>query len=103
MSEKINGQGFRPLDLASSPRKPEVDGPKGADAGSRRGTEVAGDTVNLTRSAVLLGRLEELVANVPVVSNERVDAIRQALTSGAYEIDAPTVADKLIRLERELT
>ena len=83
MSEKINGQGFRPLDLPSSSRKSGIDGAKDSGAATPRGADATGDTVSLTRSAVLLGRLEELVSNVPVVNSERVDAIRDALASGA--------------------
>jgi len=64
--------------------------------------QAAGDTVNFTRSGLLLGRLEELVASTPVVSDERVDAIRQALASGAYEVDAQSLADKLLQFEKDL-
>ena len=102
MSEKINGQGFRPLDLPGSSRKAAVDGTRDSGAASRPGTDTTGETVSLTRSAVLLGRLEELISNVPVVNTERVDAIKDALASGAYEVDAQAVADRLIQLEREL-
>jgi negative regulator of flagellin synthesis FlgM len=102
MTDKIDGQGHRPLDLTGTSRKLGVqDGPDASRATSS-GNQSAGDTVSFTRSALLLGRLEELVASTPVVSNERVDAIRQALASGAYEVDAHTVADKLIQSESDL-
>jgi flagellar biosynthesis anti-sigma factor FlgM len=73
-----------------------------ASRGAGADTQATGDTVNFTRSGLLLGRLEELVASTPVVSDERVDAIRQALASGAYEVDAHSLADKLLQFEKDL-
>jgi len=102
MTDKINGQGHRPLDLTGTSRKSGVQEGQDATRATGSGNQSTGDTVSLTRSALLLGRLEELVAGTPVVNNERVDAIRQALTSGAYEVDAHTVADKLIQSENDL-
>lgn len=102
MTDKINGQGHRPLDLAGTSRKPGV--ADGQEATRNTGnTPSTGDTVNLTRSGLLLGRLEELVASAPTVSNERVDAIRQALATGAYEVDAQSVANKILQFEKDLT
>jgi len=100
MTEKIDGQGYRPLDTAGTSRKLSVQ--DGQAASRSAGAQATGDTVNLTRSGVLLGRLEELVASTPVVSDERVDAIRQALASGAYEVDAQSVAGKLLQFEKDL-
>jgi anti-sigma28 factor (negative regulator of flagellin synthesis) len=36
------------------------------------------------------------------VDADRVRAIKEALASGAYELDDQVVADKMIRLDREL-
>jgi negative regulator of flagellin synthesis FlgM len=102
MTDKINGQGHQPLDLTGTSRKLGVQDGQDATRATGSGDRSTGDTVSFTRSALLLGRLEELVASTPVVSNERVDAIRQALASGAYEVDAHTVADKLLRSENDL-
>jgi negative regulator of flagellin synthesis FlgM len=104
MTERINGQGFRPLDTSGARR---AEGSKAAaDKVSNKAPEPSapqsGDTVSLTRSAVLLGKLEELVRNVPSVDAERVRAIKEAVSSGSYEIDDQAVADNMIRMDREL-
>ena len=67
-----------------------------------RATAPSGDSVNLTRSGLLMSKLEEVVHGLPVVDADRVRAIRDALASGTYEIDDQRVADNMIRLDREL-
>jgi len=103
MTERINGQGFRPLDTSSARR---TEGSKTAADKAGRATEASAaqpaDTVNVSRSAVLLGKLEELVRNSPSVDTERVRTLKDALSSGSYEIDDQAVADNMIRMDREL-
>lgn len=102
MTDKINGQGYRPLDTAGTSRKLNVEDGSAASRGASTGTQATGDTVNFTRSGLLLGRLEELVTSTPVVNEERVEAIRQALASGSYEVDAQSLASKLLEFEKDL-
>jgi len=103
MTERINGQGFRPTDTAGTRR---ADGTKAAGGNSARATDPVapqtGDTVNLTRSAVLLSKLEEVVQSLAPVDADRVRAIKEALASGSYEVDDQAVADNMIRMDREL-
>jgi negative regulator of flagellin synthesis FlgM len=103
MTERINGQGFRPLDTSSARR---AEGSKTAADKAGRTAEASApqpaDTVNVSRSAVLLGKLEELVRSLPSVDAERVRAIKDAVSSGTYEIDDQAVADNMIRMDREL-
>ncbi len=74
-----------------------------ANAGGAKSQQTPGsDTVSLTDSARLLQKLEENVANTPVVDNLRVDALKQAVREGTYEIDAGKIADKLLDIDREL-
>jgi negative regulator of flagellin synthesis FlgM len=103
MTEKIDGQGFKPTDTAGARRS---DGARQArmshDTGTRPAAQPA-ETVNLTRSGVLLARLEEALQTLPAVDVERVRAIKDALASGSYEIDDRAIADKLLQLDRELS
>lgn len=102
MTEKITGQGFRPIDTGSA-RRTERGGssptkstaPGGAGAG-------AGETVDVGRSELLLSRLAQTLDATPVVDAGRVRAIKNAISSGAYEIDSRAIADKLVELERML-
>jgi negative regulator of flagellin synthesis FlgM len=60
----------------------------------------AGDTVTLTHSARTLHEIEAAVAKAPVVDAAKVAAVKQALNSGTYKVDAGRVADKLLNFER---
>jgi len=103
MTEKINGQGFRPTDLAGSTRRPEGSTEATGAAGKTSGsTSSTGETVNISQSSLLLSELQQAISALPVADAGRVDALKQAITSGAYEVDSVAVADNMIRLEREL-
>jgi negative regulator of flagellin synthesis FlgM len=107
MTEKINGQGFRPADTAASGTK-RAEAAKPASSQRHGGapaadkSAAASDTVRITQSGLLMSKLEELVQNTPVVDNQRVAAIKDALASGTYEIDEQRIADKLLRFERDV-
>ena len=62
----------------------------------------SGDKVSLTNTAHQLTELTEQVKGLPVVDTQRVEAVRAAVQSGTYEIDAGRVADKLVGLEQAL-
>ncbi|MEA3196199.1 MAG: negative regulator of flagellin synthesis FlgM [Gammaproteobacteria bacterium] len=61
-----------------------------------------GDTVTLTDSARSLQKIEAAVAKAPVVNASKVAAVKQAISSGTFQIDARRVADKLLQFERGL-
>jgi negative regulator of flagellin synthesis FlgM len=102
MTEKINGQGFRPADTAGARRS------EAAKAASTQGqprkaeTPSSADTVSITPSALLMAKLGEVVRNAPVVDNERVAALKDAIAAGTYQVDAQRVADRMLKLERDL-
>ncbi len=60
------------------------------------------DQVTLTASARSLQKIEAAIARTPAVDTAKVAAIKQALGSGTYQIDAGRVADKLLQFERGL-
>jgi negative regulator of flagellin synthesis FlgM len=105
MTEKINGQGLRPTDTAGT-RRSEAAKPASGQGPSRTATAdqsaAASDTVTLTQSGLLLSKLEEVVAGSPVVDQQRVTEIKDALAAGTYEIDDQRVADRLLRFERDV-
>jgi negative regulator of flagellin synthesis FlgM len=106
MTDKIIGQGFRPTDTASTRRS---DAAKQANSQAQSSAAAAPDkaatardTVSITQSGLLMSKLEEIVQRTPIVDQERVAAIKEAIASGKYEIDDQRVADRMLRLEREL-
>jgi negative regulator of flagellin synthesis FlgM len=62
----------------------------------------ASDHVTLTDSARSLQKIEEAIAKAPVVDSAKVATIKQAVSSGTYQIDSGRVADKLLQFERGL-
>ena len=60
------------------------------------------EQLSLTSSAQLLKELSEAVAASPEVDKGRIEAIRQAIADGSYDVDAQRIADKLLRLEDQL-
>jgi negative regulator of flagellin synthesis FlgM len=104
MTERINGQGFRPADTAGA-RRTDASKPAAGDATRSSDSAAApatGDTVNLTRSALLLAKLEDVIRGQPAVDADRVRAVKEALASGSYDVDDQAVADSMIRMDREL-
>lgn len=59
------------------------------------------DTVDLTSGARLLQRLEKTLAALPEADPARVEAVKTAIASGDYKIDAGKIADALLRFDRE--
>jgi negative regulator of flagellin synthesis FlgM len=61
------------------------------------------DTVSLTGTAQHLRSLEQSLASQPVVDTQKVEATRQAIENGSYQIDPNRIANKMISLERALS
>ena len=57
------------------------------------------DTVTLTDAVAQLIELQDSLARIPDVSSERVEAIRQALAEGLYEVDTERLAQNLVSSE----
>lgn len=61
-----------------------------------------GDQVSLTPTAQQLRSLEEQVAAQPVVDTQKVNAVKDALANGSFEINAERIAGKMMSLEKAL-
>jgi negative regulator of flagellin synthesis FlgM len=79
-----------------------ADKSQGEAAAAGASATQAGDTVTLTNSARTLQKIEEAVAKTPVVNAAKVAAVKQAVNSGTYQVNAGQVADKLLQFERGL-
>ncbi len=73
---------------------------KTADRSS--GQSSTSDTVSLSDSARQLGKLENTVSASPVIDTQRVEAVKQAIQNGEYEVDPVKVASKLMQFESML-
>jgi negative regulator of flagellin synthesis FlgM len=62
----------------------------------------SGDQLTLTSSARSLQKLEETIAQAPVVNSSKVAAVKQAISSGTYQVNSSSVANKLLQFESGL-
>lgn len=76
--------------------------PESSETGARLAPSAGSDEVSLTSSPQLLRELNDAVDVAPGSNESRVNAIRQALSEGYYDIDAGNIADKLLRLDQQL-
>ena len=107
MPDKISGyKATQPLaPIKGSKGSAPVADQSGSDAAASTASVAASqasDHVTLTDSARSLQKIEEAIAKAPVVDNAKVAAIKQAVSSGTYQIDTGRVADKLLQFERGL-
>lgn len=68
---------------------------------SSHNKEVNSD-IQLTKESLRLRELEAEMGNQPVMDNQRVKALREAILSGKYETNSVKIAEKLISFEDEL-
>ena len=65
-------------------------------------TSQTGDHVTLTTSARFLQKVGEAVNSAPVVNSDKVAAVKQAISSGSYQVNSTQVASKLLQFESGL-
>lgn len=90
-----------------SPRSPApVSRPQAESASTRAPAQgpspKGGDSVQLTGEGLLAQELGRTLAAAPAVDAQRVAETRAAIDENRYEVDAPRIASKLLRLEWEL-
>lgn len=99
MNTKITGFENRPVQVGTDKKV----APTAASATPSAQTAAAGvSPVQITDSAKQLAALEQTLQGGAPVNEARVSAIRLAIEEGRYEIKADVIADKLLRVEREL-
>lgn len=100
MSQKIEGN------LPAAIRGTGPLGGRTATAGAERARPVeaaaAGDSVRLTDEAASLQAVQRDLSAAPAIDPARVQAVRQALESGTYRIDAQAIAQRMLDLDGQL-
>jgi negative regulator of flagellin synthesis FlgM len=99
VSTKITGFDNRPVQVGAD--KAVGRARDAAAAPSEKAS--AGDAVRITEQARQLAALEQAVQAAPIVDETRVAAIRQAIEDGSYEVSPERIADKLLRMDRDLS
>ena len=105
MSNKISGfstaEPVAPL-KGSNSSGAVADKSQGEGSAAAASTSQTGDHVTLTDSARSLQKIEQAVAQAPVVNTAKVAAVKQAVNNGTYKVDAGRVADKILQFESGL-
>lgn len=101
MSTKINGIDSKPTPVSGGQPVARVRNLGTEDRGGAPPSSAENGVV-ITAAARQLAELEQMIAAVPAVNEGRVAEVRRALEEGRYAIDAPMIAARLVRLEREL-
>lgn len=97
---KINGGGsIKPVNPTGAP---EVAAGKAGGTQSPATPAAARDKVEITSLSAQLAQLEKMLNDVGVVDAARVDAVKQAIAEGRFQIDSEVVADKLLTTVRDL-
>lgn len=66
------------------------------------GGSSAVDSVSLTDTAARLQKLENTIAELPVVDTQRVEELRSAISNGEYQTNPTRIAEKLLGLDAAL-
>lgn len=102
MSTKIDGSGERytpPVSRSAATRADTA----GVASRAAQGHAPRGDAISLTQDAQLIGEARTAALNASAVDTRRVDAVRQALRDGSYQVDARALATQLLKAEWELS
>jgi negative regulator of flagellin synthesis FlgM len=107
MADKISGYGTNGVDITSTRSRGPIRNERAADsdkaeASSRTDASSTSSQVRLTDTATNLKQVEARIADLPDVDRARVDAVRQRIESGAYQMNAGRLADRLLAFERDL-
>ena len=70
--------------------------------GAANSAEVAGKPANPVQITGQLAALEQTVNSLPVVNEAKLARIRQAIEDGSYQVVPERIADKLLRMDRDL-
>lgn len=100
MSQKIEGQ-IPPAAVRGTAATSRVQ-TSGADRSEPVQASAGGDSLRLTGEAASLQTMQRELSSASAVDTARVQSIRQALEAGTYKIDAQTIADRMLDLERQL-
>jgi negative regulator of flagellin synthesis FlgM len=105
MNSKIDSYSAVPAALSALSRTP-VKSATGSGDGSTEATSVEPvarvDSVKLTGNAVQLQKSEQSLASSGSGNADRVAQLKQAVSSGSYQVDSKAVSDKLLHMNWQL-
>ncbi|WP_341664440.1 flagellar biosynthesis anti-sigma factor FlgM [Vibrio sp.] len=73
-----------------------------AASDSSKKSDVAQDSVSLSKQGKAVGEMHSQLANQPSFDKAKVAAIKEAIANGSYSVDPQKLADNMIKFEQEL-
>ena len=70
-----------------------------ASSGANRSSASGSDRVSLSARADRLNQLVDIAKSAPDVNQSRVDALKNAIANGDYQVDAENVAANMLGIE----
>jgi negative regulator of flagellin synthesis FlgM len=103
VGSKINGIDSRPIRVSAGAAAAKVSQDSSAPPPRGGANAPAADDVHITGTARNMAALEQQIHDLPAVDASRVAIVRQRLDGGGYQVDPQRIADKLLRMERDLS
>ncbi|MFT3668558.1 MAG: flagellar biosynthesis anti-sigma factor FlgM [Pseudoxanthomonas sp.] len=100
MSQKI--EGTPPAAVRSTGPVGGRVAPAGADRSQAVEASSGSDSLRLTGEAASLQAVQRELSTAPAIDQARVQAVREALQAGTYQINAEAIADGMLGLEDQL-
>lgn len=97
MSNPIDGIG-----QSRPPIAPGTSGVKQSQQPADTAPAAGSDVVQLTNTATSLQQMEKDLATEPAIDPAKISAMKDAIASGDYKIDAERVAEKFMEVEKAL-
>jgi len=89
-------------DSSNPIEKIRVSTPVNSGGSGAAASNPSSDNVHITESAKTLATLAQAVSESPDVDMNKVSAVQHAINSGSYKINPERIADKMLKLERDL-
>jgi negative regulator of flagellin synthesis FlgM len=104
VSSRINGFDTPPVRVATGKAASRVASDQGSSGSGETAAPDSGsnDSVSISTAARNLASLNQLVQEQPGVDTARVAVIQQRIEDGTYQVNPQRIADKLMRMERDL-
>ena len=102
MADKISSYNRPDLNISRSTARSTEKVQDGAQTRDKGSSPAAQDAVSLSDTSTKLQKIEARLATLPEVDRSRVEAVKERIQSGSYQVNPEQVAEKLIGMDKGL-